>query len=562
MMKIIKGELYAYLLILLISLVFVSDIFLTNTQFASFDSPFHITNIAQFYKVIASGEFPVRWMDGFANYGLPIPLVAHQLTSYLGAFITFLTLNPLTSYHVLIFIGIFFSNLFYYQFLRIYVKSQYAFLGTFLFNFTIYRIINIYVRGAMPEVFSSIFLPLILFCVYHTFVKKSVAAAVGLVLSFFLLALNHPMMLLIYSFILFPYFLYVLLWDIDGKLRGLILPSLVKKILIFGVLLIIGIGMASYYIIPLNLEIKYFYYGLTKNHLTLGNYLSLKNAVPSLPYFTDQDIFPRGHTIGLGIIETITLILGFFYAVYKFLIEKKKEVSILEFSIGVSMIVLFFISQFSTIFYEHIAMLSNIQFQWRMLSALTFFPPLILAYLVSKLKKDYILPVIIFLICIIAFPQLYGKNYTKNPLSSYYFTTHNVHSIMMNTIWTGKTDDYPVEKQKIGTISGIGTLSNIVVMNETRSYTVSAESPMRMVDYTFYFPGWTVTIDGQKSSIEYQDPEYRGVITYNVPAGEHTVRLWYENTKVRQLATYLSFFFGFIFVLLIVMRKKLLLFIS
>lgn len=556
-MKIIKEDLYAYVLVLLISLIFVSDIFLTNKQFASFDSPFHITNIAQFYNVLQQGEFPVRWMGGFANYGLPIPLIAHQLTSYLGAFITFVTHNPLTSYHILILVGITCSNLFYYQFLRLYVSSRYAFIGTFLFNFTIYRVINIYVRGAMPEVFSSMFLPLILLCIYHAFVRQKSWALIGLLVSFFLLTLNHPMMLLIYSFIIFPYFLYVICVDEKGSvISSISYASLIKKCTVFGFVVVIGVGMAAYYILPLTLEIKYFYYGLTKNHLTPGNYLTITNAIPALPYFTDKEIFPRGHTIGLGIVESVTLLIGAIFVMYTYIVQKKKTFSLLAFSIVVSLVLLFFTSRFSAIFYEHITPLSNIQFPWRILSALTFFPPLILAHLLYTFKKDVFLPIIIFIIAVISFPQLYGKNYVAMPLSSYYFTTYNVHSIMMNTIWTGKTEEYPVEPQKGAIIEGKGVIQTRVEKNNTRTYTVTARTPVRMVDHTFYFPGWTVAVDGKTVPIEYQDPEYRGVMTYNVPEGNHTVTVSYQNTKIRWVASLLSCIFGVFFIVVCIFRQK------
>jgi hypothetical protein len=61
-----------------------------------------------------------------------------------------------------------------------------------------------------------------------------------------------------------------------------------------------------------------------------------------------------------------------------------------------------------------------------------------------------------------------------------------------------------------------------------------------MVDNTFYFPGWTVEIDGVSTPIEFQDPVFRGIITYKIPQGDHTVRVSFKDTKVRMLSTLLS----------------------
>ena len=62
-------------------------------------------------------------------------------------------------------------------------------------------------------------------------------------------------------------------------------------------------------------------------------------------------------------------------------------------------------------------------------------------------------------------------------------------------------------------------------------YKVTATSEIRMVDYTFYFPGWKVLVDAKEVPIEFQDMNYRGVITYNVPSGNHEVVVKFTDTK-------------------------------
>jgi hypothetical protein len=63
-----------------------------------------------------------------------------------------------------------------------------------------------------------------------------------------------------------------------------------------------------------------------------------------------------------------------------------------------------------------------------------------------------------------------------------------------------------------------------------------------MADYTFYFPGWRAYIDGRETTIQFQDPEYRGVITYYVPSGEHRIDLLFTDTKVRKFGIVISIF--------------------
>src|SRR3989344_3728172 len=204
-MKLNKLDFFSFFLILIISLFFVIELFLFPGLPVAFDNNTHITDIAQFSKIIGEKEIPVIWMNSISNYGLPMGIVAQQTTNYLGGLITIFTNNPTVTYNVLVFIAILLSNIFLYLFLRFYSSPLASFLGIFISNFTPYRIFNIYIRGAMPEVFSGIFLPLILIALYLLIIKRKTYAFFLLTLFIIGLTLNHPMMLVAYSLLFIPY---------------------------------------------------------------------------------------------------------------------------------------------------------------------------------------------------------------------------------------------------------------------------------------------------------------------------------------------------------------------
>ena len=221
--------------------------------------------------------------------------------------------------------------------------------------------------------------------------------------------------------------------------------------------------------------------------------------------------------------------------------------------------IIFFTTDFSTFLYQHTALLGEIQHQWRMLSVLIFIPPIILAYLLDSMHKRQMV-VIFGLLIIIAFarfPQLYGKNYAVSTPAYYSFTPENVYAVIMNTVWTGEAREYPVKKNKIDIIEGIGEVLQKNIKNSSRDYVIFAKTPLRLVDYTFYFPGWNVLVDGKKTTIEFQYPKYRGVITYRVPSGKHDVHISFENTKVRVLGYVTSVVSALFFILIILVHKKL-----
>lgn len=516
-----KDTLY-YLLIFIIAFLLTADLFIRTGQPATFDGTTHITTIAQFYTGLSQGQFPVTWADNFANYGMPIPLIAQQTTNYIAGLLSFLTRDVLLSHNIVYLLGAFLSTYFFYRFLRFSFTPEVAFLGAFLFNFSSYRIINIYIRGALPEFFAPVFIPLALIGLYHLAHNKFRLGLALLIFSIAMIIFTHPFMFIISLFLLGPYAIY-LLWQTKYK----------KLFIILGVLsVLLGVGITAAYTVPLFAEVKYFYYGLNKNHLVPNQFLGLQNYFdPNWYYYFRNDVFVRGNFISFGLIETLIVIIGFIAAFYYFIKHKVAKNKFLFFAVAVSLLMILFTTSLTEGLFNSISLLNGIQYPWRILGVFIFLPPIILCLLIKDIKyKPYIIVLLILVIAFVRFPQLYGKNYTIFSQEKYFFTAENLHGNILNTVWTGKTLEYPIQKVKPAIIDGKGTITTNEIKNGYRNYTINAESNLRMVDYTFYFPGWRVYVDGQKVPIEYQDPNYRGVITYNVPQGNHQVMLQFEHT--------------------------------
>jgi hypothetical protein len=550
-MSLSKKDILPILLLSISSFLLVFALFLSKGLPATFDGRMHTTIIAQFYRGLSSGELHVTWADGFGNYGMPMPIIHQQVTSYLGAGINFITQNIVVSTHIVYFIGALLSTLFLYIFLRIYFTPTSALAGALLFNFSSYRIFNMYVRGALPEFFAAVSLPLILIAIYYLFQKEKKSAFFLLLISVSLLVLTHPFLFIIYSFIFIPYIAFNV-WKSKNKFR---------KIIISGLAFALGIGISSYYLLPLVFEVKYFYYGLAQNHFTPNQFASWGSYFSNDWYYFYKDSpLVRGNVIPFGILESGILLLGFFVLLYRIIKKQHVYKTILFFSVLVSLPIIFFTTQYAEFFYTNISLLGNIQHPWRLFSALIFIPPIIVAYLLDMLemrKRIIILGVLLLLVALLRFPQLYTKNNTLYPESHYFFTKDNVAAVVLNPIWTGRSQDYPEKKEKIEIIEGEGVVLKKSVGNAFRVYEIDAKTDLRVVDYTFYFPGWNVYVDEKTVPIEFQDNKYRGVITYSVPNGKHVVKVIFEDTKVRSIANQLSILFlGISAVLLLLMNTR------
>lgn len=512
--------------------------FLHQGTSITYDGRVHLTTMVQFAQAMTDGEFPVTWTNNFANYGLPLPILAHQIPTYLGAFLILLGIPQALAYKLLMFFAVFLGNLLFYIFLRKNFDRQMSVGGLFIYAFFAYRILNIYTRGALPEIFAGGIFPLAFIAIDDLFAKKTNRGVMLLIVAVAGLALTHPMMLVVYSLVIFLYFVYKLL----KKKKW-------YKGIYFLTSLFVGILISSYYTLPLVIEIKYFYQGLGKSTFDPSKFLAVDNFVDSGWYYFFSHPGPRGHFISVGYIELILLIFGL--TMFLFTVIKKRKNQKLSFWLVLAGISIFLTLPISIFLYSNLPGFNQLQFPWRFLNILQIAIPLIFLYSLKLFQISHqklIIVTVILITLILRIPQLYGKNYVVIGDEYYQFVKSNLHTQNLNTIWSDNSENYPTKEIQSEIVSGQGTLSPIILKNSNRKYEIVGETDLKVVDYTFYFPGWKVFANGREVQIEFQDPNYRGLITYVLPEGKNSVEVRYENTKVRNVGLILSIFGLILFV--------------
>ena len=65
---------------------------------------------------------------------------------------------------------------------------------------------------------------------------------------------------------------------------------------------------------------------------------------------------------------------------------------------------------------------------------------------------------------------------------------------------------------------------------------IAEAAPLRV--NTFYFPGWTLYVDGAERPVDYSNPQ--GVMEFTLEPGEHRVQVRFADTPVRRWSTRLS----------------------
>ena len=93
-----------------------------------------------------------------------------------------------------------------------------------------------------------------------------------------------------------------------------------------------------------------------------------------------------------------------------------------------------------------------------------------------------------------------------------------------------------------GIIAGEGQVTAVHHGAGSEQVRVSAGTPVTLQFYTYWYPGWRATANGQPVAIRAGGPD--ALITLDLPPGEHDVRIRFGNTPLRTLAAVLSVLAG------------------
>ena len=198
----------------------------------------------------------------------------------------------------------------------------------------------------------------------------------------------------------------------------------------------------------------------------------------------------------------------------------------------------------SNFLYRLIPLFQRIEFPWRYMSLNLFSLSLIVSVIINKLEIKYqnIGFIIIFASGLFLYlPFAKGHDY-KIISDDYYLYQIRENTDAYATLprWAAAPDLYPRITEIYKLISGQIELTLISRTSTRHVYLINALKDSNFADTTFYFPGWTVFIDNKPVNIEFQNPDYRGIITFNIPKGNHLVEVLFLPTKVRRLADIIS----------------------
>lgn len=512
-----------YFLIVVLSMLPLIGIFLTPDLPHTSDGAMHLARIASYYTELSGGQFPVRWSSTFNfGYGTPIFNFFHPLPYYITTLFVALGVNLVTTLKISFLLSFVLSGIFMLLFALAFFKDdKTAFMVAVMYQFAPFRLVEILVRGSLGGIFAYTLAPLILYGVTELDRTKKYR-------YFFITALSTAMLAMSHNIVGVMFFgvsvLFVFFFSSSKRSAAISLSALAA-----------GVFLASFFVLPAIMEHKY----------TLG-YLFTKdlfrNHFPALftfflPNFTNIEALRTAEvSVQIGVIHWIGLAIAIYFALRRKLSGQLQQLVLFcSLLFGVT---LFFMQPVSGILWENISMLRQFQYPWRLLGIINIVTAMSGAVFLSVpfIKKSrnayYVLLALIIGTTMYYWlpPQGYQKvnerEFWNYPLSTNYYGE-------VDLVWSeGTQKSYP--PSYVDVVAGTATVSGVIRKPVIHTYTVEAQTDATLLDRTQFFPGWKVFVDGVDTPIQFQDQNWRGLITYPVTAGAHAVRVQFVQSKIQQ----------------------------
>lgn len=537
-------KIFVYIVILILLIIPVVNLFNPGLP-VTHDGRDHVARIANFYQSLSEGNIVPRWAGNLNwGYGHPILMFLYPLPSYTASLFHFLGFSLVFSTKIIFALGMVLSGIFMYLWLSSFLNRTSSLFGAVLYIYAPYRFVDVYVRGAIGENFAFIWPPLILYSIYKAFKTKSVFYYILFSFSLAFLILSHNAISLMFiPFIIF-YIVY-LAFQKQQKIKFLILYSL---------FFILSFLLSAFFWLPALLEGKY-----TLREVVKGGFNERFVEIGNLIYSPWSYGISGQFSVMIGFIHLSVLLISPFilYNLYK----KKTDIFYLAAGLFIyALFSIFIMLPQSAFIWNNFSLIQNFQFPWRFLTITVFSLSVLGGIVASALLNKNRKVIFAFLIVLTVFlskEQWKGREYTVKP-ENYYSgvfesTTDTGESA---PIWSVRFMEKRA-KAPLEVIDGNARVKLLEKKSNRHLYLINAESRTLFGENTLYFPGWEIKVNGQKIPVQFQNQDYRGIMTFFLDKGEHKVEVVFGETKLRRFSNYLSLFAIVLVLILVYLRKYL-----
>ncbi len=549
-----------YLWQILILSIFAWGPLLTPAYFFNaHDARHSVFYLVEFDQTFRDGYFWPRWAPDFAfGYGYPLFNMYAPLAIYAAELLHLLGLGLVTAVKMMYVLAIIGAGLGMYGFVQRLFGRPAGLLAAVVYMYAPFRLVELFVRSAYAEFVALTLIPL-LFWAFTELIAAPTPRRVALAgLSYGLLALTHHTTLFTFSPFLTIYLGYLILAKSKLKPRPFITRSVYA-----GAAGILGLALAAIYLIPAIIETRY----IKIEQWTSGSYNYLQHFVYFSQFFSPE--WGYGYA-GAGLADDFSYQLGLVvialagFALVNSIIRRFPHRGTASFFLVSTLATIFLMSPLAEPVWQAIPIATLVQFPWRLLGMTAFTLAIVAGSLLSQ--PDSQLSIVncqlsivnspLFLLCLVvllaSFPYTLPQYtdipaWAETPLAVINWDRGSiVDRVGMVSVTQEQPQTSPLEQQYLrgepltaaNLIAGQGSVETLHRGGASSQVRVKAAEPATLQFYTYDYPGWQVTLDGQ--SLEHRPEPPYGLITVDVPAGDHSLLLQMGSTPSRTVGTIMS----------------------
>lgn len=541
-------KIFPIVIIIFFSLITIFP--LVHPGFFSFHDNTQVERVYEMKQALVDRQFPVRWVNDLGyGYGYPIYNFYGPFPYYVGGILNMVGFDSLFSTKLMIAISFLLSSISMYMLSRKFFGVSAGIVSSILYSFFPYHAVNLYVRGAIGELFAYSFLPLVFYSLFSLLdlkhekkvFKKYAPVLLSGTAGICFVALSHNLSLLMLSLLLVPFYLTGLIFSLSRKTFSVF----------FGIVVVTGLLLASFYIIP-----SFFEMGYTNVASQVGGGADFKNHFVCLGQYWESG-WGFGGSIP-GCLDGLSFRLGKLFIIlvafsFIFLLNLKKQNRKIQVKVAVVSAILFCIALFLTLeqskfIWEAVAYMKYIQYPWRFINFIALFGSVLVGFLIYRINKyntriGFAFVLLILFVTVFTQAKLFKPQF-YNSFSSDFYT--NKQHIVFDTSKISDEympPDFAKPKSVLDlpqTILELKDTEGLVTLREEKTGLVSADyiaaETGEININKAYFPAWKAYVNGKEMSIT-KTPYGMSV---KVLKGAGTFRLQFVQTYIESLGNWIS----------------------
>ncbi len=528
-----KQKINFLFLAILFSLPPIISIFRRGT-YESGDLSLHTYRAISFFHNLQEGIFFPQWAgDLNATYGYPLFIFAPPLPYYITSFFHILGFSFLNSLKLLLAFSFVGSGVTMYYWAKEEFGKLPGFIASIFYLYNPYHLVDLHFRANPGEVIAFMFFPLSMLATKKVIEKSNLTWMLALAVSVGLLIISHPI-----AIILFPFIICYSILLFYQKKWG---KNLIYLIFSF----IFGLFLSLFYWLP---------------EITLGKYTLQKYFHKEVMFPQIQEFIYSPWRYGLlfqGSKGELSFIIGYaqltaVILLVIFLIKKrslKNNKLMVHFFLAAFLLVFLLMQSISKPLWFLIPLLENLQFSYRMLLLMSFITASIAGIISMKIKNNILLTALIAFAVLSTIlnwgnrrtiPEITSDLYFENQLPFSTFAGEGGPPAAPKWLNLYNLWQKEIPQKRLEVIKGNASIVKLSTTSTRHEYVVNVLMPTRFKENTLYFPGWLVYINNKPIKVDYNDPRYPGIMTFNLEKGLYKIDVSYTPVKIQKISQIIS----------------------